>query len=296
MMTRRDPWVNLLRTTTACFAAAVAGADAISVAPFDAAIGLPDDFGRRIARNTQSILHDESSLARVIDPAGGSYYVESVTAELAQVAWTKFTDIERAGGALVALRSGWIAETLAATRTARLENVAHRRDPITGVSEFALLGEQPVVRAPAAAPAAGGLPVFRYAEPFENLRDRAEAAEAVVFLAALGPVGAHSGRLGFASNLFAAGGIEPLVGAGGDDDIVTAFRESGSTVACLCSSDKVYAADAARVAEALREAGARYVWLAGSVVPDDAMIDGTLFMGCNAVAVIDTTLTELAAR
>ena len=79
------------------------------------------------------------------------------------------------------------------------------------------------------------------------------------------------------------------------EEILAAFAESGSTVACLCSSDKVYAADAARVAEALRAAGARYVWLAGSVVPDDARIDGTLFMGCNAVDVIDTTLTELVA-
>ena len=79
MMTRRDPWVNMLRTTVACFAAAVGGADAITVLPFDAALGLPDDLARRIARNTQSILHDESSLGRVLDAAGGSWYVETLT-------------------------------------------------------------------------------------------------------------------------------------------------------------------------------------------------------------------------
>ncbi len=91
MMTHRDPWVNMLRTTIACFAAAVGGADAITVLPFDAAIGLPDDFARRIARNTHAILHDESSLGRVVDAAGGSGYVETITAQLAEKAWAEFT-------------------------------------------------------------------------------------------------------------------------------------------------------------------------------------------------------------
>jgi methylmalonyl-CoA mutase len=295
MMTRRDAWVNLLRTTTACFAAAVGGADAITVAPFDSAIGQPDDFGRRIARNTQSILHDESSLARVIDPAGGSWYVETVSAELAQVAWAKFTEIERAGGAAAALRSGHISDLLGTTRVQRETNLAHRTDPITGVSEFALLGEQLVSRPPAAPQPSGGLPSGRYSEPFEQLVQRAEAARATVFLAALGPVGAHSGRLGFASNLFVAGGIEPLVGSGTDAEILTAFAESGSTVACLCSSDKVYADSAARLAQALKTAGATWVWLAGPNVPDDAAasVDGRLFAGGDALSVLETTLTEL---
>ncbi|HSY16420.1 MAG TPA: methylmalonyl-CoA mutase subunit beta, partial [Jatrophihabitantaceae bacterium] len=148
MMTRRDPWVNILRGTIACFAAAVGGAEAITVAPFDSAIGLPDDFGRRIARNTQSILHDESGLARVLDAAGGSFYVESLTEQLATVAWGMFTGIERDGGALAVLDSGALGGRLSASYQRRRSNVATRRDAITGVSEFALITEEPLIRTP----------------------------------------------------------------------------------------------------------------------------------------------------
>ncbi|MGH8963386.1 MAG: methylmalonyl-CoA mutase family protein [Jatrophihabitantaceae bacterium] len=304
MMTRRDPWVNLLRTTIACFAAAIGGADSISVAPFDAAIGLPDDFARRIARNTASILHDESSLGRVLDAAGGSWYVESLTSELASVAWQKFTAIERAGGALAALDSGAIAELVGTSQAARAEDIAHRRAPITGVSEYAFIGEAPVTRP--AAPSGSGtalLPALRYAEGFEALRDRADAApeRPKAFIAALGPVAAHSRRVGFATNLFAAGGIETVVATGEADALVSAFRDSGSTLVCLCSSDKVYAESAESEAAALRAAGARYVWLAGQ--PGErahryrsAGVDGYLFAGCDALSALRTALDVLAVK
>lgn len=303
MMTRRDPWVNLLRTTIACFAAAVGGAEAITVAPFDAALGLPDDFARRIARNTQSILHDESSLARVVDAAGGSWYVESLTDALAEKAWATFTAIERAGGALAALDDGTISGLVAATRAKRADDVAHRRAPITGVSEFALVTEEPVVRAAApAAPTGGPLAPHRWAEDFEALRDRTDTAAAAtgtrpaVFLAALGPYSAHSGRVGFAANLFQAAGLSAPSGTGDTvDDVVAAFRASGSPVACLCSSDKVYADQAAPAAAALKAAGAQLVWLAGQ--PGDradsdaaAGVDGYVFVGCDALTVLRTTL------
>jgi methylmalonyl-CoA mutase len=297
MLTQRDPWVNMLRTTVGCFAAAVGGADAITVLPFDSAIGLSDDFARRIARNTQSILHDESSLARVIDAAGGSWYVESLTDQLAERAWAAFTAIERAGGAAAALDSGVVDGLLAATRAARADDLAHRRAPITGVSEFGFIAEPPVVRAPApAAPGGGPLPRLRYAQDFEQLRDRADAAPSrpVVFLAALGPLAASSARVGFASNLFQAAGIAPVTGTGGLDDVVAAFRESDSTVACLCSSDGVYAELAAPAAAALREAGATHVWLAGTA--DVPGVDGTLFGGCDALAVLRTTLEKLGVQ
>ena len=298
MMTRRDPWVNMLRTTLACFAAAVGGADAITVLPFDAALGLPDDFARRIARNTQAVLHDESSLGRVIDAAGGSWYVESRTEQLASIAWESFTAIERAGGALAALDAGLIGDQLAVARAARAEDIAHRRAPITGVSEYPLPSEPAVVRVAApAAPSGGALPSLRYAQDFEQLRDRADAADQRprVFLAALGPLAAHSARVGFATNLFQAAGIEVVVGSGDDpEDIVRAFLECGTTLACLCSSNRVYSELARSVATALRTAGARYLWLAGS--PDTAQqadIDGYVFAGCNALQVLRTALEVL---
>jgi methylmalonyl-CoA mutase len=282
MMTRRDPWVNMLRTTIACFAAAVGGADAITVLPFDAAIGLPEDFARRIARNTSAVLHDESSLGRVVDAAGGSWYVESYTESLAQQAWDEFTALERAGGARAALDGGALAASIGATRDARAADVAHRRAPLTGVTEFALPDEAPLPRPVAPAPPSGGpLGPVRWAAEFEALRDRVEAAQPrpAVFLAALGPFAQHSPRVAFATNLFNAGGFRVLVGEVGD------FAASGAVVACVCSSEHVYEESAADAIAALKEAGARYVWLAGKFPGADA----TIYTGCDALAALRTT-------
>jgi methylmalonyl-CoA mutase len=168
MMTRRDPWVNMLRTTIACFAAGVGGADAVTVRPFDAALGLPDAFARRIARNTQSILVEESKVAGVLDPAGGSWFVERYTDELARAGWAVFTAIERAGGIAAALASGLVAERIAATRTARTARYAAGEESITGVTVFRDEHERPLDRQPAPATPTGGLPMVRYAEPFET--------------------------------------------------------------------------------------------------------------------------------
>lgn len=144
MMTRRDPWVNLLRTTAACFAAGVAGAEGVTVRPFNAALGLPDAFGRRLARNTQMILQEEASLNRVIDPAGGSWYMESLTEAIARAAWREFQAIEAEGGMIEAVRGGKIQKRIASAAAAREKNIGKRKDPITGVSEFPNLGEPPV--------------------------------------------------------------------------------------------------------------------------------------------------------
>lgn len=146
IMSRRDPWVNMLRTTVAGFAAGVGGADAVLVLPFDAALGESDDFARRIARNSQILLKEESSLARVADPAGGSWYVETLTEQLAQAAWTGFQDIERRGGIAAVLADGSLADAIARSWAQREANIARRKDPLTGVSEFPNILEQPVVR------------------------------------------------------------------------------------------------------------------------------------------------------
>ncbi|MGW5265554.1 methylmalonyl-CoA mutase subunit beta [Microbispora sp. NPDC004025] len=297
MMTVRDPWVNMLRTTLACFAAGVGGADAVTVQPFDACLGLPDAFARRIARNTQSLLVEEANVARVADPAGGSWYVERLTDDLAARAWEWFQEIERAGGMAAAL-DRLIPERLAATRARRADNLAHRRDPVTGVSEFPDLKERPVFRrpGPGLAVASGeGLPVVRYAEEFEALRDLADAqpSRPTVFLATIGPVAAHTARAAFAANLFAAGGVATVAGGPGTDPaaIAAAFRDCGTPVACLCSSDRLYGEHAAAVAAALREAGARRVWLAGKGEYEG--VDATLYSGCDALEVLRTTFDDL---
>ena len=306
MLTKRDPWVNMLRTTLACFGAGIGGADAITVVPFDGAIGLPDAFSRRIARNTHAILLEESKLAGVIDPAGGSWYVENLTEELARVAWQEFTGIERDGGIEAVLDSGALAERLAATWAARSKRIATREDPITGVSEFANLTEKKVERP--AVPSVvdtvdshGGLPRVRYAQEYEELRDRSDAYLAEhgerpkVFLATLGSLASHTGRAGFAANLFQAGGIE-VINPGVTDDVVKAFTESGATFACLCGSDRSYGEQAGEVATALKKAGAQAVLLAGKPTDAYADVTGFLFTGCDALEVLTGTLETLGVQ
>ncbi|MFA1543172.1 methylmalonyl-CoA mutase family protein [Actinomadura monticuli] len=294
MMTRRDPWVNMLRTTVAAFAAGVGGADAVTVQPFDARLGLPDGFARRIARNTQTLLLEESSLARVVDPAGGSWYAESLTEGLAESAWAWFTEIERAGGLAAALGSGLVAGRVAATWARRRADIARREAPLTGVSEFPNLAETLPERDAAPARPGGGLPVVTYAQDFEALRDRSDAhldatgARPRVFLATLGPIAVHTARASFAANLFQAGGIETVTGPPEE------FGASGAAVACLCSSDRLYGEQAADAARVLRDAGAVKVWLAGKGTYEG--VDSNVYAGCDAIGVLETTLHDLGVN
>ncbi|MBA3339647.1 MAG: methylmalonyl-CoA mutase small subunit [Geodermatophilaceae bacterium] len=317
MMSRRDPWVNMLRTTVACFAAGVGGAGAVTVLPFDAALGLPDSFARRIARNTQTLLMEEGHLARVLDPAGGSWYVESLTEQLAVAAWEWFTEIERAGGLSAALSDGLIADRIASAWGARSDRLAHRRESIIGVSEFPNLGETlPVRRRPTAAREASGrgLPQVRAAEAFEALRDRVDEiagdSRPAVFLATLGSVAASTAHATFAANLFQAAGLEtPSNGSdeGNDAAILSAFRESGTSVVCLCGTDEAYRERGGALVDALAEAGANQIWQVAllpsggfgqnhqesALTGDLARIDGHIFAGCDALAVLNTVLDEL---
>ncbi|MET7288479.1 methylmalonyl-CoA mutase family protein [Streptomyces sp. NPDC005573] len=290
MMSRRDPWVNMLRTTVATLAAGVGGADSVTVLPFDHAIGLPDAFARRIARNTSTILVEESHLARVIDPAGGSWYVERLTDELAEAAWEFFRSVERDGGMAAVLRSGRLREDLARTWEERGGRLASRREPVTGVSEFPLLAEKPVEREPAPEGPSGGLPRVRRDEAFEALRARSDAhlaatgARPRIHLVALGSAAESTARATFAANLFQAGGIEPVTGG--------TFEDSGATEAVLCSSDAVYEAEAASAAESLRASGAGHVVLAGRPAGYPG-VDSYVFAGCDAVAVLSATLDRM---
>jgi len=307
MMTRHDPYVNMLRTTVAVTAAGVGGADAISALPFTLAIGLPDRFARRVARNMQLILLEESNLYRVADPAAGSGGIEALTTELAQVAWKVFQEIEAAGGAGAAIEQGLMQKKVAATRAARQANVARRRDAITGVSDYPNLGELPVkvlevarVSVPPlpAAITFEPLPAIRLAEPFEALRDAADralkatGARPKVFLANLGAPSDFTARATFAKNFYEAGGIEAVTNDGFKDfaKMVTAFKKSGAKLACLCSSDKVYEVQAAEAAKALTTAGA-IVHLAGRPGENEANwrqagVKTFVFMGCDALSTL----------
>lgn len=171
MMTQRDPWVNMLRCTLAAFGAGVGGADTVLVHPFDVAIpggfpGTAAGFARRIARNTQLLLLEESHVGRVLDPAGGSWFVEELTDRLARRAWQRFQAIEARGGFVEA--HDFLAGQIAECAARRADDIAHRRLAITGVNEYPNLGE------PALPPGDPTSPVRRYAAGFEALRDRSD--------------------------------------------------------------------------------------------------------------------------
>ena len=305
MMTQRDPWVNMLRGTLAAFGAGVGGADTVLVFPFDVAIpggfpGVAPGFARRIARNTQLLLLEESHVGKVPDPAGGSWFVEDLTEQLAQQAWQHFQGIEARGGFVDAC--DYVADQIAEIAARRADDIAHRRTAITGVNEFPNLAEPALPQGDSQA--AGNL--VRYAAEFEALRDRSDVylartgSRPQVLLLPLGPLAEHNVRATFAANLLASGGIEAInpgpVDAAG---VAAAVREAESpTVAIICGTDKRYRDEAAAVVEAARSAGVSRVYLAG---PEKALGDAEhrpdecLTAKINAVEALSNLLTRLGA-
>ncbi|RXG85797.1 methylmalonyl-CoA mutase family protein [Bradyrhizobium zhanjiangense] len=310
MLTRRDPYVNMLRATLATFSAGIAGANAITVLPHTLALGLPDAFARRVARNTQLLLLEESNLAKVSDPAAGAGGIEALTMELCEAAWRSFQETENAGGIFATLQQGTFQAKITATRRAREANLAKRRDPLTGVSEFANLGEGAAAVlnvTPMALPpnvdqkyVFDALPPIRLAEPFESLRDKSDAILKLrgmrprVFLASLGTPTDFTARATFAKSFFEAGGIEAIDGAGVADpaELALAFTGSGAELACLCSSDKIYAERAEISAQALQQVGARHIYLAGLLSQSEAAfrragIGSFIHVSCDALATLN---------
>jgi methylmalonyl-CoA mutase len=294
MMTKYDPWVNMVRTTVAAFAAGVGGAGSVTVLPFDSALGLPDGLARRNARNTSSLLVSESHVARVTDPGGGSYAIERLTDDLAHAGWAQFQQIEAEGGVAASLadEDGLCCRIREQAVEARSRQIATRRRALTGVSEFPNLGEE----LPRRRPWPPGTPVVdRYSAPYEAMRDEPPGRN--VFLATMGTVAQHTARAGFAANLFAAGGVD-TVSAGateGPDDLVTAFGRHDTTVVCLAGADPTYAEWGAAALEALRAAGATYVILAGR--PGESTVDGvddSCATGVDALAFLARVREELA--
>ncbi|WP_230532996.1 methylmalonyl-CoA mutase subunit beta [Microvirga roseola] len=371
MTTRRDPWVNMLRATIAAFSAGIGGADATTVLPFTAALGLPDAFARRVARNTQLILLDESNLARVADPAAGAGGFEALTDSLCDKAWALFQEIEREGGILQSLTGDKLQDRIAAVRAQREKAVATRKEPITGTSEFPNIKEAEVsVLSPSplwggakasdhdadtptsnSSPQEGGepvgaaakvetpfsalvrmaaegaglpqlagtasgpspvavapLPSIRTAEPFERLRDIADAYRArtgsrpKVFLANLGTAADFTARATFAKNFFEAGGIETIMNDGltDQDNIKSTYGASNAKLSCICSTDEIYKLHAPATARTLNDAGSKLIFLAGRPGEDEkelieAGVTTFIFAGCDALKVLSEALEEACA-
>ena len=318
MTTQREPSVNWLRTTIASFAAGTAGADNVTVLPHTAALGLPDRFARRVARNIPLILMDESNMHRVSDPAAGSGAIEDLTLKLSAAAWKLFQEIEAAGGAADALTSCLIQRKVVEVRKIREANVATRKDALTGTSEFPNVSEAAIAVLDIAKPdlpeidakmRSEALPRLRLSEPFEALRDAADRRAVgkkkrpAVFLANLGPASAFSESAAFAKNFFEAGGIEAHSNEGflKSSALPDAFTASGAPIACLCSSNEIYAREAEATAAALKKAGAKAVFLAGRAGEHEAAwrkagIDDFVFAGCNVLAALQQVHATLGLK
>jgi methylmalonyl-CoA mutase len=316
MLTQRDPYVNMLRATIATFSAGLGGANAITVLPHTLALGLPDPFARRVARNTQLVLLEESNLAKVSDPAAGSGGIEALTQQLCAAAWALFQETEKAGGVFASLEQNLMQRKVAATRAVREQDVAKRKEVLTGATEFpnlheaqvAVLETKPVVLAPygEAKLRFDALPPMRLAAPFERLRDRSDqmlkqrGARPKIFLANLGSPADFTARSTFAKSFFETGGIEAVDTEGFTDPaaLAAAFRASGAALACLCSSDRIYATQATAAAKALQAAGAKHIYLAGRPGEQDAAlraagVDAFVFAGGNALTLLEETYRRM---
>ena len=379
MLSAVDPWTNMLRNTLAALAAICGGAESVEIRPHDATINLPEpghDFPARIARNTAIVLQEESHASRVQDPAGGSWFVEHLSDDLARQAWALFQTIEAEGGIAAALASGTIAAQLVPVRESRERDVATRKTTLIGVNEFAQLVDDNVERddpdfdtladaararvralrdtpgrdvsallaacrvdaespgnatAAAIRAAAGGctlgeiaaacgmhdgepagvadLEPMRLSHVWEQLRDASDehteqtGSRPRVWLANLGPLAAHGARTGFARGLFEAAGIEcvepPSVCASATEAAAAFTADAGTPVACICSSDDLYATLAEDTARALQAAGATHLLLAGRPGENEpawraAGITSFIFLGCDAATVARDVLSHIA--
>ena len=253
-----DAYVNLLRSQTECMSAALAGVDSITVTPFDTPYKTPDEFSERIARNQQFLLKEESHLDKVVDPAGGSYYVETLTVAIAEQAWKVFLGVEEEGGFLAQINNGAIQKVIRETSEKRHTDVARRKEMLLGTNQFPSINEmaaEKIVNDGACGCGCGhshgeenngeGLPVARAASDFEALRLATEAASnrPKVFMLTIGNLAMRLARAQFSTNFFGCAGYEIIDNLGFDtvQQGVDAALEKGADVVVLCSSDDEYA-------------------------------------------------------
>jgi methylmalonyl-CoA mutase len=277
-----DPWVNILRASISAMAAGIGGVDVLTVAPCTATSEGDNDLTRRIARNTQIIMQEESHIGTTLDPAGGSWFVETATRELAEQAWAVFQDIEARGGLLAALQDGTIQRQIQTTNEIMRNRYADRDRAMIGVTEFPNLDEAPLTPRPSRG--SGDYQEIRPAATFEALRSAAEPTKPKVYLANIGATSNFTARANFAANLYAIGGIHSVSGSGGDsvETILDEFKKSGAKIACVCAAEKDYDSLAQPLVDALVHAGAIHVSLAGK--PKDITgVDDYAFAGCDAL-------------
>lgn len=272
-----DPYVNMLRGTTEAMSAAISGVDSIEVLPFDHAYEKPTEFSARIARNVQLLLKEESHFDQVTDPAAGSYYIEELTASIADAAWALFLSVEEKGGYVAAFEAGFIQEQVEATANKRDQNIAMRREILLGTNQYpnfneaapAEITEETVTRGMKRCncgckhadrePEYRPLRPYRGAMAFEAMRLRTDRSgkEPKAFMLTCGSLSMARARSQFACNFFACAGIRvidntffPTVAEG-----IEAAKASGAQIVVVCSSDDDYATLAPEVYNAFKGTG-----------------------------------------
>jgi methylmalonyl-CoA mutase len=254
-MTVYDPYVNMLRATTESMSAVLGGADSISVKPFDAPFKKAGTFSNRISRNTQIILKEEAYFDKIVDPAAGSYYIESLTDSIATEVWKEFLKIENEGGYSASLKKGIIQTEIEAMANKRLTDVSTRRDTILGTNQYPNFTEQELknidnevfeeVQQLSANPIVKPLMKFRLAMHFEALRLKTEKSgrRPKVFMLTIGSLAMRLARSQFSCNFFGVAGFEVIDNNGFktiDDGLKAAF-DAKAEIIVLCSSDEEYA-------------------------------------------------------
>jgi len=315
--TIHDPYVNMLRSTLEAFSAIVGGIDSLHVSAFDEPIKRSDSFSRRIARNTQAILHKESFLNRVIDPAGGSWYVEALTNELAESAWKLLKEIESQGGMLEALKSGSVQESISTVLSERQKNVNLRRDKIVGTNMYANIQETSIgqivqkdkKQSSASSSFINPIPSVRISESFELLRKasedylRATGERPKVGLINLGPIPEHKPRADFITGFFEAGGFQLLKNDGylKVEDAIAGAKAMNLTTFVFCGKDESYKEMTMRICSELKEFNQDYRFFIAGKPEDEAQflntgISGFIHMGTNCFEFLHQLQQELGVK
>ncbi len=297
-----DAHVNLLRSQTEAMSAALAGVDSITVTPFDAPYKTPDDFSERIARNQQFLLKEESHLDKVVDPAGGSYYVETLTVAIATEAWKLFLAVEADGGFLACVNDGKVQAAITESSKKRHTDVARRKEILLGTNQYPNINEMAAGKIETVEGACGcgcstddkpaALPTARAASDFEALRLATEAAanRPKVFMLTIGNLAMRLARAQFSTNFFGCAGYEIIDNLGFDtvEQGIDAALAKGADVVVLCSSDDEYAELAPKAFKYL-DGRAQFV-VAGAPACTDELkavgINDFIHVRCNVLEVL----------
>lgn len=311
-VTMKDPWVNILRGTAACFGAGLGGADSVTVLPHDILLGTTDKFSRRIARNIQIILLEESNLAKVADPSAGSYSLEAITADMTAAALHEFQAIEEKGGIVSEINTGAITNRIAETLARRQKDIRNRKRAITGVSEFPNIAEEPIagitkdtLNQHISDKDVKSLSLNRVAAEFEYLRFKSDdialksTIRPRIFLANIGTPAEFTPRATFAKNFFESGGIEAVFGTGKTNggDFAKDYTATGASLAILCGTDAQYNELGLDIISHLKAAGCKRIYIAGKLnepaAYEKAGLGEMIYMGCDVITAIQNAYAGL---